>query len=183
MGENSSPQGPRASRFRAALTGVLAVALGVVAGCGGGASGKPSSGAAASVPTGASAPYLLSVADVRRIGAASGNPGPVTAVIGFWRAVQYQNYPAGYLLLDPPLRARIAYARFQSVVSNARGVFLSRPRILDVTKSGALVTVDVALGGGGANHTSDQVIGFNVRKAGRGWVIATDPYNMFRVAP
>jgi len=101
----------------------------------------------------------------------------------FWRHIQYQNYAAAYLLLLNELKEAIPYKKFLPTVANARSLFLVEPTIESVFGRQGLIVVDLRAKQGTVATGSDEIIGFNLRRHGGSWQIATDPYNLFAVPP
>ena len=110
-------------------------------------------------------------------------PKPVTAVLSFYRAVQFQNYASAYLDLSARLRRQIPYKKFVEGLAPLRGEFLLRPRIPAVQANGSRAVVSLLLQRGKVLRQSDQVIEFNLVRSDGGWFIGTDPYNAFQVTP
>jgi len=151
----------------------------LVSGCGGGSDAE----AEAKKPEPAPATYLLSGQDIRRL---SQSHRPVEAVrvpLQFWRDVQYQNYAAAYLLLSKELRRAVPYEKFLRTIAEGRWLFLLEPSVEAVSRRSGLFIVDLRAKQGTVATGSDQIIGFNLRREGARWVIATDPYNLFAVSP
>jgi hypothetical protein len=164
----------------AGLLAAFAIALTLGAGCGSSDDATTTSAEEKINP----ATYLLSAREVRRLARPFVRPGAVMGVLEFWRAVQYQNYAAAYLRLSAALRRSITYERFLQRVASARGqLFLVKPIIEDVKQMGTLTTVYLRLQRGKEFSPTDQVIGFNMAREEERWLIATDPYNLFRIPP
>ena len=162
---------------------VLATALAATVGSGCGSSGEAGPAPNPSDTVNPRA-YLLQPAELARLARPYRPAGAVTTVLEFWRAVQYQNYAVAYLRLSADLRRAVPYRRFLPAIAEARGrLFLVKPAIDDVQRNGPLTTVYLRLQRGKRFSSTDQIIGFNVAQKKRRWTIATDPYNLFRVAP
>ena len=160
-----------------AAVALAAVAALLASGCGGGSGGE------AEEPEPAPATYLLSGQDIQRLSQKHRPAEAVRVPLQFWRDVQYQNYAAAYLLLSEGLRQAIPYETFLSTVAKARGLFLLEPSVEALSRRSGLVSVDLRAKQGTVATGSDQIIGFNLRRQRGSWVIATDPYNLFRVSP
>jgi hypothetical protein len=151
---------------------VAAVLL--AAGCGGSGDGE----AVKPTPTPADPPNLLTAADVERESADQSDPAAAREVLGFWRDVQYQNFPRAYPRLSRELRGTVSYARFVQVFANAVPLFLYRLRVQSTEVEGSTATVYTLIQTQGRATPADPPIAFNlVRESGR-WRLSTDPRNV-----
>lgn len=165
-----------AMRFsRVVAQALVAVALASLAGCGG----------SSDLSTAGLKPqdYLLSTHDMASIAGKSSEPEAARAMLGFYRAVQFQDYAGAYRFLSPQLHRQISYEKFVNVVSGARGTFLIKPRLGEVVRSDGLTGLTTFLQRGPVLTRQDQVIIFNMLQRGGQWYIATDPFNLFKVPP
>jgi hypothetical protein len=121
--------------------------------------------------------YLLTTAEIDRIAETTDNPGAVKSVLGFWRAVQFQDYGDAYDLLSKQLRSRVSYEEYLDKVAPARYLFLARPRVYDLEGHDP-VTVFLVAPQGDQLTDNDQVIGFTATREGGEWRIGSDPFNI-----
>jgi hypothetical protein len=121
--------------------------------------------------------YLLTTAGIDQIAARTDNPGAVSSVLDFWRAIQFQAYGEAYDLLSKQLRDRVRYEQFVGKVAPARYLFLARPRVYDLDGKDP-VTVFLVAPKGERLTDNDQVIGFTATREGAEWLIGSDPFNL-----
>jgi hypothetical protein len=144
----------------------VAIAAISLAGCGGSGDSSPSPER-----------YLLTTDDIDRTAAASENPGAVTAVLDFWRSIQFQAYGDAYNLLSKPIRSRASYEQFLEKLGPSRFLFLARPRVYDL-QGHEPVTVFLVAPQGDQLTDNDQVIGFTATRESGKWRIGSDPFNV-----
>lgn len=111
--------------------------------------------------------------------------GPARVVLGFWRDIQFANYPSAYKRLSLALRAQIDYRRFARVLDAAQPYFQTIPRIESIEPNGAYTTVYLMLQADRRPSPEDTPFSFNVAPDGGpySWRIATDPRNVLGLAP
>src|SRR5262249_10314924 len=144
-------------------------AAGGIVGGGGGGSGDP--------PSSSRSRYLLTTAAIDQIAAGTQDPGAVSSVLEFWRAIQFQAYGEAYNLLSKQLRGRVGYDEFKAKVGPSRYLFLARPRVYDVNGHDPVMVYLVAPQGPRLTD-NDQVIGFTATREGGGWRVGSDPFNI-----
>lgn len=166
------------------LAGAALLLALLAGGCGGDSTITSTTTAPETVENVSPEDYLLATADIERLSSAHAPRGAVSSALEFWRAIQYQNYAAAYIRLNGELRRAVRYETFLNKLATARGyLFLVEPIVEEVRPTGNLTTVYLRLQRGDEFSGDDQIIGFNMSREGGRWVIATDPYNLFRLAP
>lgn len=163
-------------RARARLLALVAVSVVVLSSCGGGSNG-------ASTPKDAARPwFLLDAKDVTTI--ARGRPS-VAAMVTFWRAVQFQDYPRAYTMLVRRLRTAVTYPNFINLMSRARPFFLTRPQVLAVEAQTAdTVKLYILVRQSPSPRPADPPVIIELRRAPEsslGWQIDGDPANTLLV--
>ncbi len=129
------------------------------------------------------ASYLLTRPQVDALATKTQAPAPAKTVLSFYRDIQFQNYAQAYLRLTRELRAQVAYGRFVNGMARLRSQLLLRPRVSESDVHGPEAVITVLIQHGPVLTQADQVIEFNLQRRGSDWLIGTDPYNVFQVAP
>jgi hypothetical protein len=123
--------------------------------------------------------YLLTQEEITQQANGTSDPAAARTVLEFWRAVQFQDFPLSYSYLATPLRKEIPYSVYLPKIGGARGLFLSRPRIYDISQHNGFTSVDVAALQGDILTPSDQIIGFATVQEGDRTLISSDVFNLF----
>jgi hypothetical protein len=157
-------------RWRGRSACILAVGAALFAtGCGG--SGNDDTTSPSS--------YLLTQDEITRQANGTSDPAAARTVLEFWRAVQFQDFALSYSYLATPLRRQVPYSVYLSKLGEARGLFLSRPRIYDISQGDDFTTVDIAALQGDILTPADQIIGFATVQEGDRTRISSDVFNLF----
>jgi hypothetical protein len=123
--------------------------------------------------------YLLTQDEITRQASQTSDPAASRTVLEFWRAVQFQDFTLAYSSLATPLRRQVPYRVFLPKIGGARGLFLSNPRIYDISPGDGFTSVDVAALQGDILTPADQIIGFATVEEGDRTLISSDVFNLF----
>jgi hypothetical protein len=123
--------------------------------------------------------YLLTQDEITRQATETSDPVAARTVLEFWRAVQFQDFTLAYSYLAPQFRRQVPYEVFLPKIGEARGLFLARPRIYDISPGDGFTSVDVAALQGDILIPSDQIIGFATVQEGDRTLISSDVFNLF----
>ena len=123
---------------------------------------------------------LLTDEDVDRLAAQAGSDGQEAVrafFTGFWRDVQFQNYPGAYETLSDELRREVEYAAFVEGLRQVRWVFFLEWSVHDVERRGPESIIYLR------QEPRGELIAFTTRQEGNTWVIAADPANALSILP
>jgi len=114
--------------------------------------------------------------DIERLAAQAPSDADARDVVrtlfsGFWRDVQFQNYPGAYRDLSADLRRDVPYAAFVEGMRNVRWWFFVDWAVHDVVDRGGEVTIFLE------QEPRGELLAFTMKRNGSNWMIAADPAN------
>ncbi len=168
------------SGLRPCILLVVGLAL-VLSACGG--SKEATAPARVISPAEAAAPLLLTTRYISEQVGGTGSPEAARTVLGFWRDIQFSNFPSAYLRLTPGFRRRTTYRTFVNAFSRALQLFGVLPRVQSSEADADRATVYLLLQRGSRPSPEDPPQAFNLERVDGQWRISTDPRNVLGKPP